>query len=215
MSSNEKRRQQKTPEGGCPQEEMVNPSSAAEALSFSSARVEKKSCEKKKVSLMAKVVKRSNILAALDRVEKNRGAPGIDGMQTDELRRYLNENSMENWKRIKSELLEGIYKPSPLRRKSIPKPGGGERLLGIPTVIDRLIQQALLQVLTLVFDSGSSKSSFGFRPGRKAHQGVKQAQGFIRKGYRFVVDMDLEKFFDRVNHDILISRVARKIKDKP
>jgi RNA-directed DNA polymerase len=213
VSSHGKRRQQKTSNEGCPQEGSVNPMSTAGAPSFPSARTKDESCEVKN-KLMESVVKRSNILQALDRVEKNKGAAGIDGMTVNQLRAYLNANDMQNWKRIKAELLTGSYKPSPVRRKSIPKPGGGERLLGIPTVLDRLIQQAIMQVLTPIFDPEFSKFSFGFRPKRSAHQAVKQAQQYIAEGYRYVVDMDLEKFFDRVNHDILMSKLAGKIDDK-
>jgi RNA-directed DNA polymerase len=191
----------------------VNPMSTAGAPSFPSAQTDQESSAVK-FPLMEQAVKRGNILNALARVEKNGGSPGVDGMPTSELRSYLNENDMANWKRIKSRLLTGTYRPSPVLRKTIPKPGGGERRLGIPTVIDRLIQQAILQVLTPIFDPGFSLSSYGFRPKRSAHQAVKRAEGFIRQGYRYVVDLDLEKFFDRVNHDILMSRIARKVQDK-
>jgi len=161
-------------------------------------------------NLMEQVVERQNMLRALRRVEQNKGAPGIDGMEVKDLRVYL----VNHWTRIREELLAGTYRPSPVRRVEIPKPGGGVRLLGIPTVLDRLIQQALLQVLTPIFDPGFSEASFGFRPGRSAHQAVRRARAYVEAGYRYVVDMDLEKFFDRVNHDILMARVARKVKDK-
>lgn len=131
-------------------------------------------------------------------------------MTTAELREHL----WTHWETVREQLRAGTYRPSPVKRVEIPKPGGGVRLLGIPTVMDRLIQQALLQVLTPIFDVGFSGSSFGFRPGRRAHDAVRKAQAYIRDGYRRVVDMDLEKFFDRVNHDILMARVARKVKDK-
>lgn len=162
------------------------------------------------LQLMEAVVARSNMFAAYDRVMKNKGAAGVDEMPLDQLKPYLKEN----WPRIKEELLNGRYEPLPVRGVEIPKPGGkGTRLLGIPAVIDRLIQQALLQILTPVFDPTFSQFSYGFRPRRSAHQAVRQAQHFVREGRRFVVDMDLEKFFDRVNHDILMARVERKVGD--
>jgi group II intron reverse transcriptase/maturase len=162
------------------------------------------------MSLMEQIVERKNLLEALYRVETNKGAAGIDGVSTEQLRKYI----VEHWERIRQQLLEGTYKPSPVRRVEIPKPDGGIRLLGIPNVIDRLIQQAILQVLTPIFDPKFSPSSFGFRPKRRGHNAVRQAQRFIREGYRIVVDIDLAQFFDRVNHDILMNRVARTIKDK-
>jgi len=162
------------------------------------------------MELMEAVVERGNMKAALRRVERNKGAPGIDEMTTDALRPYLHEH----WPRIKEELLAGTYQPSPVRKVAIPKPGGGMRQLGIPTVVDRLIQQALHQVLQPVFDPDFSEFSYGFRPGRNAHQAVHKAREYVASGRRWVVDMDIEKFFDRVNHDILMSRIARKVKDK-
>ncbi|ATY84584.1 group II intron reverse transcriptase/maturase [Kyrpidia spormannii] len=159
---------------------------------------------------MEKVVARQNMLAALKRVEQNKGAPGVDGIPTGNLR----EQIRAEWSRIREELLTGIYRPQPVRRVEIPKPGGGKRMLGIPTVMDRLIQQALLQVLTPIFDPQFSEASYGFRPGRRAHEAVKKARQYVEEGYEWAVDMDLEKFFDRVNHDILMARVARKVTDK-
>nr|WP_232796648.1 reverse transcriptase domain-containing protein [Kyrpidia spormannii] len=159
---------------------------------------------------MEKVVARQNMLAALKRVEQNKGAPGVDGIPTENLR----EQIRAEWSRIREELLTGIYRPQPVRRVEIPKPGGGKRMLGIPTVMDRLIQQALLQVLTPIFDPQFSEASYGFRPGRRAHEAVKKARQYVEEGYEWAVDMDLEKFFDRVNHDILMARVARKVTDK-
>lgn len=161
--------------------------------------------------LIEQVVQRENLLAALDRVRANKGAAGIDGMSVDELAGFCRLH----WPRIREQLLSGRYAPQPVRKVEIPKPDGkGVRMLGIPTVLDRLIQQALLQVLTPIFDPGFSDSSFGFRPGRSTHQAVMRARQHMAAGHRWVVDMDLEKFFDRVNHDILMSRVARKVKDK-
>ncbi len=161
--------------------------------------------------LMETVVERSNMLQALHQVEGNKGAAGVDGMTVGELRAYLKEQ----WPGIRESLLLGSYAPKPVRRVEIPKPDGkGVRKLGIPTVVDRLIQQALHQVMSPIFDPRFSRSSYGFRPGRSAHDAVKQAREYVREGRRWVVDLDLEKFFDRVNHDILMARVARKVKDK-
>jgi RNA-directed DNA polymerase len=161
-------------------------------------------------SLMEQVVARDNMLAALRRVESNKGAPGNDGMTVGELRDHLKPN----WLRIKAELLADAYKPQAVRRVEIPKPDGGIRLLGIPSVVDRLIQQALLQVLTPTFDPTFSDFSFGFRPGRSAHDAVKLACEYIEAGYEWVVDIDLTKFFDQVNHDKLMARMWRRVKDK-
>ena len=160
--------------------------------------------------LMEQVVGYKNLHDALKRVESNKGAPGVDGLEVKDLRCYLGEQ----WQGIKAELLAGEYKPQPVRRVDIPKPGGGTRMLGIPTATDRFIQQAVLQALSPIFDPHFSPSSYGFRPGRSAHQGVSAAREHIEAGHRWVVDMDLEKFFDRVNHDVLMSRVARRVKDK-
>ena len=160
--------------------------------------------------LMEEVLRRENLIHALKRVLSNKGAPGVDGMKVEELPAYLKEE----WPRIREELSEATYVPFPVRRKDIPKPGGGNRMLGIPTALDRFIGQAILQVLTPIFDPHFSESSYGFRPMRSALMAVKQAQSYIQAGYRWVVDLDLEKFFDRVNHDILMGRLARKIEDK-
>lgn len=180
------------------------------APSCPTARTEGQTCGSEDGSLLEKVLERGNMIQALRRVESNKGAAGIDGMEIKALRPYLKER----WPEIKEQILKGTYKPCPVRRVEIPKPEGGVRMLGIPTVLDRLIQQALLQVLTPIFDPGFSEHSYGFRPKRSAHQAVKQARGYISEGNRYVVDMDLEKFFDRVNHDVLMARVARKVKDK-
>jgi RNA-directed DNA polymerase len=160
--------------------------------------------------LWERVWERQNLFAALKRVERNAGAPGIDGMTVVDLRGYLKEH----WLEIREALESGAYKPSPVRRVEIPKPDGGVRLLGIPTVIDRLLQQAMAQVLTPIFECKFSPHSYGFRPGRSAHDAIKQAQEYTQAGYEWVVDLDLEKFFDRVNHDMLMARVAREVKDK-
>jgi group II intron reverse transcriptase/maturase len=159
---------------------------------------------------MEEVVSRSNMMSAYNRVVSNKGAPGIDGMTVGELKGYLTQD----WPRIKEDLLNGNYHPQPVRKVEIPKPGGGVRMLGIPTVVDRLIQQALHQELMLLFEPDFSVSSYGFRPGRSAHQAIKAAQKHVADGRRWVADIDLEKFFDRVGHDVLMSRVARKVKDR-
>ena len=160
---------------------------------------------------MEAVVERENMVRALRRVEANKGAPGVDDRPVETLRGHLKEH----WPRIKEELLSGRYQPQPVRRVEIPKPGGqGMRQLGIPTALDRLIQQATHQVMSPIFEEGFSEHSYGFRPGRSAWQAVQAARRHVAEGRRWVVDMDLEKFFDRVNHDILMSRVARKVKDK-
>ena len=162
------------------------------------------------MDLMGQILSRENLQAAIKRVEANKGAAGVDGITTRQLREYV----QKHWPEIKLRLQEGTYKSSPVRKVEIPKPEGGLRVLGIPTVIDRFIQQAILQVLTPLFDPGFSPHSYGFRPGKRGHDAVEQARKYIEEGYCIVVDIDLEKFFDRINHDILMSRVARKVKDK-
>src|SRR6266571_412990 len=161
--------------------------------------------------LMEAMVERANMKLALARVEQNRGSAGVDKMTVEQLRAYLREH----WLRIKEELLADDYRPQPVLKVEIPKPGGqGMRMLGIPTVMDRLLQEALQQVLSPLFEPDFSESSYGFRPQRSAQQAVLKAREYVREGRRWVVDIDLEKFFDRVNHDVLMSRLARRIKDK-
>jgi len=160
--------------------------------------------------LMERVCERANLQAALKRVRKNKGSAGIDGMTVNELAEHLRTH----WPALRERLLAGTYQPSPVRRHAIPKSGGGLRELGIPTVVDRFIQQAILQVLGPRFDPTFSQHSYGFRPGRSAHDAVVQAQRYVNEGRRFVVDVDLEKFFDRVNHDVLMGRLAKRIEDK-
>lgn len=160
--------------------------------------------------LMERAMSRPNMLAAYKRVRENKGSPGIDGLTVEELPVWL----QENWSRVREELLAGTYRPTPVKRQTIPKPGGGQRELGIPTVLDRMIQQALLQVLQPIFDPTFSDHSYGFRPGRRAHDAVRRAQGYVQEGRRWVVDVDLEKFFDRVNHDILMGKLAKRLEDK-
>jgi RNA-directed DNA polymerase len=160
--------------------------------------------------LMEETLRRPNMQRALQRVRKNKGSAGLDGMTVKELAGWL----VEHWPRVREQLLAGTYQPQPILRVVIPKRGGGERQLGIPTVLDRLIQQALLQVLQPRFDPTFSEHSHGFRPGRGAHGAIAEARGHIQSGKRWVVDVDLEKFFDRVNHDVLMSRLARRIEDR-
>ena len=162
------------------------------------------------MNLMSAVLERGNMMRAYERVLRNKGAPGVDGMTVGDLKPYLKAH----WPEIREQLREGRYVPLAVRKVEIPKPGGGKRMLGIPSVQDRLIQQALHQVLSPVFEETFSTHSYGFRPGRSAAQAVQQARSYIEEGRRWVVDADLEKFFDRVNHDILMSRVARKVKDR-
>jgi RNA-directed DNA polymerase len=160
--------------------------------------------------LMETIVERDNLRRALAQVKRNKGAAGIDGMSLDDLAPYLKEN----WLTIRAQLLDGTYKPQPVRRVEIPKASGGTRPLGIPTVLDRFIQQAVAQVLQAEWDPTFSEHSFGFRPKRSAHQAVARAQEYIASGHGIVVDIDLEKFFDRVNHDILMGLVAKRVADK-
>ncbi len=160
--------------------------------------------------LMEEVVERGNAKAALKRVKQNKGSPGVDGMTVDELPKHL----VENWETIRAQLLDGTYQPKPVREVEIPKSGGGVRKLGIPSALDRFIQQSILQVLQPMFDPTFSKHSHGFRPGRRAHDAVCEAQRYIQEGRRVVVDVDLEKFFDRVNHDVLMGRLEKRIGDK-
>ena len=159
---------------------------------------------------MEAVVERENLKTALAQVKRNKGAAGLDGMSVDSLPTYLKEH----WPTIRAQLLDGTYKPQPVRRVEIPKASGGVRLLGIPTVLDRLIQQAVMQVLQADWDPTFSETSFGFRPKHSAHQAVERAQGYIASGYAVVVDIDLEKFFDRVNHDVLMGLIAKRVADK-
>jgi group II intron reverse transcriptase/maturase len=159
---------------------------------------------------MELVCERENLRAALKRVRKNKGSAGVDGMTVNELPAYLREH----WPALREQLLAGTYQPAPVRREAIPKRGGGTRELGIPTVVDRFIQQAILQVLGPRFDPTFSQHSYGFRPNRGAHDAVVQAQRYVGEGRRIVVDVDLEKFFDRVNHDVLMGKLAKRIEDK-
>src|SRR6202171_3833363 len=160
--------------------------------------------------LMEEVCERENCKQALARVKANRGSPGVDGITVNELPEFLKQH----WPAIREQLWSGTYKPQPVKRVEIPKLDGGVRKLGIPTVLDRFIQQAVMQVLQRKWDRTFSEHSYGFRPGRSAHQAVAAAQQYIAEGYRWVVDLDLEKFFDRVNHDRLMAKIAKRVSDK-
>ena len=160
---------------------------------------------------MGRIVARDNLRKALAQVRRNKGAPGVDAMSVDDLAAHLKDH----WPAIRDQLLHGTYRPQPVRRVEIPKATGGTRALGVPTVLDRFIQQAVLQVLQAEWDPTFADASFGFRPGRSAHQAVRRAQAYIGAGYRIVADLDLEKFFDRVNHDVLMGLVAQRVSDKP
>jgi RNA-directed DNA polymerase len=191
-----------------PEDEGRKPTESGKGASSEAARREPVRPEESQ--LMEAVVARENMFRAYERVVSNKGAAGVDGMTVEQLKPYL----QERWAKIKEELLKGEYQPQPVRSVEIPKPQGGVRQLGIPTAVDRLIQQALHQVLSPIFEPQFSESSYGFRPGRSAHQAVQKARDYVAEGRRWVVDLDLEKFFDRVNHDVLMSRLAREISDK-
>jgi len=160
--------------------------------------------------LMEAVVSADNMRRALKRVKANKGSPGSDGMKVSELTEHL----QTHWPSLREQLLTGTYQPQPVKRVEIPKPDGGKRLLGIPTVVDRLVQQAILQVLDPLYDPTFSPSSYGFRPGKSAHQALEAARKHMAEGKDWVVDLDLEKFFDRVNHDLLMGRLAKRVADK-
>jgi RNA-directed DNA polymerase len=160
--------------------------------------------------LMEEIVDRENLKEALRRVKANKGSPGVDGMTVNQLDDYLKQQ----WPTILEQLLSGTYKPKPVKRVEIPKPDGGVRKLGIPTVLCRFVQQAVMQVLQRQWDPTFSNHSYGFRPGRSAHQAVAQAQRYVAEGYNWVIDLDLEKFFDRVNHDKLMAQIAKRVEDK-
>src|ERR1700744_3065746 len=166
---------------------------------------------KKKSSMLEQILDRRNVERALEQVIGNKGAAGVDGMQTEELRGYLNDN----WQSLRAGILEGNYQPNAVRKLEIPKQNGGKRMLGIPTVLDRLIQQAISQWLTPKYDEQFSTNSYGFRPNKNAHQAVMQAQAYVKEGKEWIVELDLEKFFDKVNHDRLMSVLSRTVTDKP
>jgi len=186
------------------------PQSSGEGSEALTAKRMIESPAKDNKQLMEEVCKRENCLQAFKRVKSNRGSPGIDGMTVEQLPDYLKEH----WSAIREQLLSGTYKPQPVKRVEIPKPDGGVRQLGIPTALDRMVQQAVMQVLQGRWDAEFSEHSYGFRPGHSAHQAVAKAQKYVAEGYGWVVDLDLEKFFDRVNHDILMGKLAKRISDK-
>ena len=209
MSSDQKHRQPNILNESFLKGERVNPSSLREVPSSGQAPRRQPPNEATRF-LMEQIVQKANVQKALKRVISNRGAAGVDKMKVTDLPAFLTHS----WPRVRAELLSGTYHPQPVKRVEIPKPGGGTRLLGIPTALDRFIQQAILQVLSPLIDPTFSEASFGFRPGRNAHQAIEQARQYIKEGYEVVVDIDLEKFFDRVNHDILMHRLSCRIADK-
>jgi len=201
------RREQKTEQSGCRREGMVETESSGGAQSVVSPEpAEGNSAD----ALLEKVLDRGNLNKAYKRVKQNGGAAGVDGMTVDDMLPYLQANREE----LLESILGGWYKPKPVRRVEIPKPDGGVRNLGVPTVIDRMIQQALVQVLQPIFERTFSDSSYGFRPGRNAHQAIKRAKEYYEQGYTHVVDIDLAKYFDTVNHDLLIDMVREQVKDE-
>lgn len=171
---------------------------------------DKKFNRKKNGELLEEILSKDNMTQALKRVKTNKGVPGVDGMGVEELQSYLEDN----WTFIKAEIQEGTYRPRPVKQVTIEKPDGGERQLGIPTVLDRLIQQAISQRLSQIYEIGFSENSYGFRPGRSCHQAVKQAQEYLNEGNTIVIELDLEKFFDKVNHDKLMTILSERIEDK-
>lgn len=187
-----------------------NPAEACGGAEPSTATTGRTKAEVATAALMEQVVERGNMWAAYERVLRNKGAPGPDGLRVQDLKAWL----QAHWPTVKAALLAGSYCPSEVRAVDIPKPDGGVRTLGVPSVVDRLIQQALLQILQPIFDPGFSESSYGFRPGRSAQQAVQAARDHVRSGRAWVVDLDIAKFFDRVNHDVTMARVARRVKDE-
>lgn len=198
------------PQGGRRPSDPVKPVGKAMPMASQTPARQKDESLGSSSDLLEAVVARTNIEKAWKRVKSNKGAAGVDGRSIEETREWLNDGG---WSSVRQQLRSGSYQPQPVRSAEIPKPDGGIRELGIPTVLDRLIQQALLQVLTPLFDPHFSESSYGFRPKRSAHQAVRQAKVYVEEGRGWVVDLDLEKFFDRVNHDKLMTRVARRVQD--
>lgn len=196
----------------CPNEAENEASGTGGSLCLSASNIpaRKENAFQQSESLLEKMLTRDNLIQAMKRVERNKGSSGVDGMSTQDLRPYLKTH----WLEIKESLLHGVYRPQAIRKVEIPKPGGGKRQLGIPTVLDRFIQQAIQQVLSPLWEEVFSESSYGFRPGRSAHDAIKSCQKYIQSGKRWVVDIDLAQFFDRVNHDRLMFKLSEKIKDK-
>ncbi|WP_205842174.1 reverse transcriptase domain-containing protein [Natranaerobius trueperi] len=192
---------------GYPYEGMVEPESTKGARSTNSLEPSE---EDGAESLLDKLLHTGNLNSAYKRVKQNRGAAGVDGMTVDELMPYLKENKDEFLESLRS----GKYKPHPVRRVEIPKPDGGVRLLGVPTVVDRMVQQALVQILQPIFEPTFSDNSFGFRPNRNAQQAIKRSKDYYAQGYKYAVDIDLAKYFDTVNHDLLIGMVREQVKDE-
>ena len=190
----------------------MNPEGEAQRKAAAVCQMSLASCNAEPVNgvTMEEVVRKENLVMALKRVCANKGSPGIDKMTVNDLKDFLTGH----WPSISQQLLSGQFEPQPVKRVMIPKPGGGSRMLGIPTVLDRFIQQALQQVLTPLYEPTFSPHSYGFRPGRNAHQALRQAKTYIAQGHEWVVDIDLEKYFDRINHDILMVRMAQRITDK-
>jgi group II intron reverse transcriptase/maturase len=205
-----KMEQLKFPEWSCPEDGNVSQDNIPGVPSPSLARIMESPCKGIEYSTLEKILERRNMQKALHRVESNKGCSGIDGVGQKEIRKYLKEN----WVEIKDKILNGTYTPGAALRVEIGKDGGGTRELCIPPLTDRLIQQGILQILNPIFNPLFSESSYGFREGRNAHQAIEKARTYIEEGYRYVVDLDIEKFFDRVNHDILMSRLSQEIKDK-
>lgn len=187
-----------------------SPSEAQGGVGSVEAPTAARESERPGSALMVRVLERSNLQAALKRVKQNKGSPGVDGMKVEELSEHLRVH----WPRLREQLFSGTYQPQPVKRVAIPKEGGGTRELGIPTVLDRFIQQAVLQILQREVDPTFSEHSHGFRPGRSAHGAIRKARSYVQAGRQWVVDVDLEKFFDRVNHDILMNRIAKHVADK-
>jgi group II intron reverse transcriptase/maturase len=207
------RREQKTGKPGWPAEDRVEPEERQEAPSAElreTANGDSVSGRKSERSLLEQILGLDNMFDAMERVVRNRGSAGIDGMTVEELQPYL----IKDYRELCESIRYGRYKPAPVKRVEIPKPDGGKRLLGVPTVIDRMVQQAIVQVLQPIFERTFSDSSYGFRPGRSARQAIGRAKEYYEEGYTYVVDLDLEKYFDTVNHDLLIKMVRETVKDE-